>query len=104
MSKVVKGLPASFGIFVKDDDTYINLNDGDWEVDVSLRYQTKEGPEPFPISATPTGNGFLIELTPEETATLNHRGSGYIIVVKANTLDNLTNLRSTIRVNVVDDL
>lgn len=102
--KVVKGYPISALVRVKDDGTSVNVNDGTWEVAVSLHYQTKTGPSPFAITLTPNGFSSLFDLTVEQTASLNHLGTGYVLLVQASKTDDTVFIENEIPVSVVDGL
>lgn len=104
MFKIIKGLPASFSLFMKQKKTRINLNDGNWNTDIKLRLNTADGPEFANVSVEEAGDGFIFAMTPEQTSQLDHRSTGYILVIKISNLDQTTNLRSTVRVIVNNDL
>jgi len=104
MSKIVKGLPASFLVTVNNNGTPVNVNDGSWTVTANLKYQTINGTEPFPISISPSGNGSLLEITSLQTNMLDASGVGYILVFRASKTDETINLRSITQVSVVSDV
>jgi hypothetical protein len=103
MYKIIKGLPASFAVFIKNDGEYIDLHDG-WDVDISLRLNTTDGTPVSGLDISDSGNGFIVALTSEQTSTLDHRSVSYMLVVKASTTDQLTNLRSVVKVIVENDI
>lgn len=102
--RIVKGLPVSLLLRLKDDTTTVNLNDGTWTVEVSLHYQVENGPEPFDI--TPSVNGFTlnVNLTEEQTSTLNHLGTGYVLVVYCYKSDDSVHIKNKVPVSVTDGL
>jgi hypothetical protein len=104
MYKIIKGLPASFAIFMKNDGVRIDLNDGTWNTDIKLRLNTIDGPEFSNVSITEANTGYVFSLTSEQTSQLDHRSTGYVLVVKVNTLDEMINLRSTVKVIVENDI
>lgn len=102
--RIIKGLPLSFIVRLKDDGVSVNVNDGTWTVTAALRYQTDKGTEPFAITLTPTGSDNLVELTNEQTLTLNHLGSGYVLVVNASKIDGTIHLKTQTAVTVQNGL
>lgn len=104
MYKIIKGLPASFAVFIKNNDEYVDLNDGSWDVDIQLKLNTADGPSVEGLDVSESGNGYIVALTSEQTGTLDHRSINYLLVVKASTTDQLTNLRSVVKVIVQNDI
>jgi hypothetical protein len=102
--RIVKGYPKSLIIHLLNDGTDVNLNDGTWTVSVSLPYQVKGGPVPFPITAIPNGNTVQIDLDSTQTSQLSHLGSGYVLVVNASKSDNTVFLENSVQVNVTNGL
>lgn len=102
--KIVKGFPISALIRVLDDGTTVNVNDGTWAVEAKLHYQTKTGPTPFDITLTPNGFSNIFALTAEQTDTLSHLGTGYVLVIKANKIDDTVFIENSVPVSVVDGL
>lgn len=104
MNKIIKGIPASFAVFIKNKKQYVDLNDGTWDVDISLRHNTVDGVAVSELLVEPSDEGFIVSLTEEQTSKLDHRGTGYCLVVKASTKDKITNLRSVAKVIVQNDI
>lgn len=104
MYTIIKGLPASFAIFIKEDGVKINLNDGNWTTDIKLRLNTADGEIVEDLLVEESNEGFIVSLTGEQTEKLDHRSTGYVIVTKVSSIDNLTNLRSIIQVIVKNDI
>jgi hypothetical protein len=102
--RIVKGFPITLLVRVKNDDTTVDVNDGTWNISAELRYQTKSGPKPFDIVLTPLDTALSLELASNQTTLLNHLGSGYVIVVKANKTDNTVFIENIIAVSVSDGL
>lgn len=104
MSKIIKGLPASFLVTIKDNGRQINLNDSTWTSNASLKFQTIDGSEPFSVNCSASGNGMLVSLTGSQTAQLNSAGTGYVLIVRSSKNDETINLRSVINLVVLDDV
>lgn len=102
--KVFKGFPLSALIRIKDDGTTLNVNDGTWTVSAALHYQVKNGPQPFAITLTPNGFTNLFSLTDVQTSSLNHLGTGYVLVVSASKNDDTVFIENSVPVSVVDGL
>lgn len=105
MYRIVKGLPVSFAIALKHDGEYVDLNDGTWkDVTVSIHYQTATGSEPFVPTVQESGEGWIVSMTPEQTALLNHRADNYAMVIRVTSVDDLINLKSVVWTAVTDDV
>lgn len=104
MSRIVKGLPFSIYISMANDDVPVNLNDSTWQTTAELHYQTQQGAEPFSLTLTPAGNGHVIDISSDQTSTLDHKSTGYVFVIRASKLDQTVNLKSVVPVSVVDDI
>lgn len=104
MNKIIKGIPASFAVFIKNDGEYVDLNDGNWDVDITLRINTIDGDAVSGLLVEESDEGFIVSLTDIQTSELDHRSTGYVLVIKASTLDKLTNFRSIVKVIVQDDI
>jgi hypothetical protein len=102
--QIVKGLPISTLIRLKNDTTTVNLNDGTWTVSAALHYQTKNGPEPFPLTLTPSGSTLTFALDASQTTQLNHLGTGYLLAIKVTALDDSVFIENFVQVSVVDGL
>ena len=102
--KIVKGFPLQLNIGVTDDDTPIDINDGNWTVTAELHYQTRHGTKPFDISPDVNGLGVQISLTDTQTSQLNHLGTGYILSIRAYKNDQTVFLKTDVPVSVTDDL
>ncbi len=102
--RIIKGLPLSFLVRLKDDGVSVNVNDGSWTVSAALRYQTDKGAIPFEITLIPVGSDNRIELTNEQTTSLNHLGSGYVLVVNASKNDGTVHLKTQTAVTVQNGL
>lgn len=104
--KVIKNLPLQLFIRIENDGHIINFNDGEWSVDAQLKYQSVTGPAPFEVDydVSPTGNALILELTEEQTGQLNHKGTGYILIVRAEKSDNTVSIRNAYQMQVVEDV
>jgi hypothetical protein len=102
--KIIKGLPLSVLVTVSNDDEQIDLHNGEWNTVLELRYQTTSGSKPFDLTTSAAGNGYLVEISSEQTTILDHKGTGYVLVIKANKIDSSVNLRNVIPVRVVNDV
>jgi hypothetical protein len=102
--RVYKGFPFSALIRIKDDDTTVNVNDGTWTIEAFLYYQVKNGPKPFDIILTESGSTLLFSLTDEQTSSLSHLGTGYLLVVRASKNDDTIFIENSIPVSVVNGL
>lgn len=101
---IIKGLPVSLLVNVKNGTTSVNVNDGTWTTTTELRYQTKVGPKPFDLTVIPTGNALLVQIANTQTSQLNHLGTGYVLVIRAVKNDATVNIKNEIPVSVRDDL
>jgi hypothetical protein len=102
--RIVKGYPFSLFVEATQANTALNLNDGSWTTDIQLRWQTEVGPSPFVVSSLASGNGYIVELTSEQTESLDSRGSGYVLVTTVEKTDGTVVIRSKIPVNVANDI
>lgn len=101
---ITKGVPITMMIGVSQNDIPVTIGDGSWNVEVFLRHKTDRGAEPFPIVGSIVSNKFVIDITAEQTSTLNHRDNCYVLVIKASKTNGTVNLRNTLQVSVVNDL
>lgn len=101
---ITKGLPISLLFGLKQSKVTVNLNDGTWDFEISLRHKTERGKEPFAIVGTPAVNAILVELSPAETDQLDYNDNDYVFVVKASKTDGTVNLRNVLQARVINDL
>ena len=106
MSKIqiIKGYSLSLLVEADQSNTSIDLNDGSWETSVELCWQTDNGPTPFELDFTPSGNGYVVDITTEQTNQLKTSGTGYVIVIRLNKNNGEVVLKNTIPVRVTNDL
>lgn len=102
--KITKGLPISLLIGVTQNDAQVALNDSTWTTTIQLKHQTESGPEPFVLTTSTAGNGYLVEISSEQTANLSHISSSYLLIIKSNKNDETVYLRNSIPISVVNDL
>jgi hypothetical protein len=100
--KVTRGQNLTLLVSLKNGNTAVNVNDGQWTVSTELRYQTPKGAMPFELTPTVANNSLLIEFTEQQTSSLTLAGTGYVLVVKADKNDGTVNLINSIPVSVVD--
>lgn len=102
---IVKGFPIQFNVGVTDaNNNVVDINDGTWSTTVELHYQSKTGAQPFSITPTINGNAVQVNLDGTQTSQLDHLGTGYILVIRAQKIDQTTFLKTHIQVDVKDDL
>lgn len=102
--KIIKGMPISLLVGLTSSNTSVDLNDGTWTTTIDLRFQTSKGAIPFAVNATPTGNSVVIDLTSEQTTTLDHKGTGYVFVIRTSKVDGTVNISNILNVSVVNEL
>lgn len=100
MFKIIKGLYASFTIFITKDGDSIDLNDGNWDLDFTLRENTETGKVVPGAVITPSDIGYFIEFSDTVTSTLNPRLVGYVMVIKITAKDKRTQMRDVVKVIV----
>lgn len=103
---ITKGYPVNLTIGVSDDnDNPVNLNDGTWTVDAELHYQTSVGPmAPFSLVPTPSANSIVIAISANQTNSLDHLGTGYVLLIRANKNDETIFLKTKIQMSVDQDV
>lgn len=102
--RIIKGLPLSLLVGVSANTTPVNLNDTTWNTQIELKYQTAKGTSPFVLTKTPSGNGYLVEITGVQSAGLEHKGSGYVLIIRASKTDSSINIRNVFSVSVSEDV
>lgn len=105
MLKIIRGLPASFVVVLKDGDTQVNLNDGSWDITATMHYQTEFGRETdWPLTLTPSANSIILEFDSTQTESLKRTDLGYIVNLAITSSDNLTVLKTKLRIPVLNGL
>jgi hypothetical protein len=102
--RIAKGYPISLLISVKQDGTLVNVNDGTWTYNVSLHFQTYNGPIPFNILSVANGSRIQVDLDDIQTTQLNHLSTGYVLVVSCSKNDGSAFIKNEVPVSVTDGL
>lgn len=102
--KFIRGDDLGFLVSFADNDEIIDISDGTWNVQASLRYQTERGPSPFDLAIDLSSSGATISITSDQTSQLRTDGTGYILLIRASKVDGTVTLTTPVVVKVEDDL
>jgi len=102
--KFIRGQDIGFLVSFIDDGTTIDVSDGTWYAQASLRYQTDRGPSPFDLTTSLTANGAQFEISSQNTAMLRTDGTGYVLIIRASKNDGSLTLTTLVDVKVEDDI